>query len=392
MAATSLLWAGDRPPTEVLELKDTELINRLWETIHPDSSPTPPGEYQILLPAPPENSIPGSESDPGAYLLRNGTTEGRLERGAWEQAAEFSRKEKVVRWKDDWEEPESEYIPTVWQALNLDLERLIGWTEWPAGLHFKLGTGMSLVPSSKPQYERQMDFVWNQKLFRHFLLGAALHRTEFGGGLVRFARSSEVEELPLTSSALPDSNAPSFWTDPYWWWSLSFGVPAARYTLYLANRPLPELYWLETRSKSLIKDRKAGKVVNQWTDSSTLSREGNVGHRLDFRLASLRYRLMWDTDTYGGVIQAFELDELPAFFGEWGIGVITTRGVAATHAWIDFPDFAFSLGRPTNYPSRFRFAFLHLDIAYRSLKSFQLGLSLTARLENPILNLPGASR
>lgn len=371
---------------EILELKDPDLIARVWESLHPDSA-LPPGEYQILLPAVPEPAFPGGGqdlSDGGAFLLRNGTMEGRMDRSAWEQAAAFSRRDKVVRWKEDWDEPESEYIPTLWRSFAMDRERLVRWTGWPSGVGFKAASAMSMIPRSAPQFQRQIDFEWNQKLYRHFLAGLAVRRTEFGGGLVRTARHLQVTGIGADTAAV------DFWSEPYWWWSLSAGVPGIRYTLYLADRPVPNHFWLETRASDLIRDHKAGRVVRQWADSS-LRPEGNVGHSLDFRLGYMRYRLNWDTDAYEGAVQAVEIDELPAFFGQWGVGVITAGDVAATRVWLDFADFAFSLARPSQYPSRFRFAFLHLDLSYRNLTSFHMGVSLTVRLENPLLSYPGAS-
>lgn len=369
---------------EILELKDEALITRLWETLHGDSLPLPPGEYQLLIPLDAQLSLPGGERDAGVFLLRNGTMEGRLDRMAWEWAAAQSREQKVVRWKDDWEEPESEYIPTLWQSFRVDRERIERWTGWPSGFRFGMGSAMSMVPSANPQFERELEFEWNQKLYRHFLLGGALRRIEYGGGLLRTARSGQVTGFGA------DTVQPAFWSEPFWWWSLSAGLPGARYTLYLADRPLPDYFWLETRASALIKENKAGKVVKQWQDSS-LAPGGNVGHSLDLRLGYARYRLHWDGEAYASAVQAWELDELPVFFGHWGVGLITAAEVAATRAWLDIADFGFSLARPSQYPSRFRFAFLRLDVAYRNLRSFHLGISLNVRLENPIMNLPGAA-
>lgn len=369
---------------EILELKDEALIARIWETIHGDSI-VPPGEYQVLLPPAAELTLPGGEQDAGAYLLRDGTMEGRLDRTAWEQAAAFSRQDKVVRWKEDWEEPESEYIPTLWKAFALDQAKLLRWTEWPAGFRFSMASAVSVVPSANPQFEQQMEFAWNQKLFRHFLLGAGLRRSEYGGGLVKTFRTSQVTGVGA------DTVRPGFWTEPYWGWTLSAGVPGVRYTMHRAERPLPDWFWLETRADTLIQTKKAGKVVRQWTDTASLALDGNVAHSLALKLGYARYRLHWDGDAYATVVQAFELDELPAFFGNWGIGYVTAGGVAATRAWLDFADFGFSLARPAAWPSRFRFAFLHLDVAYRSLKNYSLGVSLAIRLENPVMNLPGAA-
>ncbi len=365
---------------EILELRDEALIARLWEILYDDSLPLP-GEYQVLIPPDPSPTPPPLQSEAWVYLLRNGTMEGRLDRMAWEKVAAFSYDQKVVRWKDDWEEPESEYIPTLWRSLDMDPDRLFGWIYWPYGFRFGMSSAMSMVPSSTPQFERRLDFEWNQKLFGHFLLGAGMRRVEYGGGLLRSAR--------LDRRPAADTTEPDFWSEPYWGWTLSAGVPGVRYSLYLADRPLPEYFWLETRAKSLIHEQRSGNVVRQWRGRS-LARDGNVGQSLDFRLGCVRYHLHWDTDVYATAIQGVELDELPAFFGHWGVGLLAAGEVAATRAWLDFADFGFSLARPTGYPSRFRLAFLRLEVAYRNLRSFQLGVALNVHMQNPIMNLPGA--
>jgi hypothetical protein len=383
-AASDLETEPDRTGrAELLELLDESLVQRLWEALHPDSL-APPGDYQVLMPRRPDGSG-GGKGD--VFLLRNGTTEGRLHREAWEEAAANSRNEKVVRWQEEWEEPGSEYIPTLWRAFRFDADRFIGWTEWPSGLRFGMGSSMSGVPAVKPQIERRIDIEWSQKLFRHFLLGAGLHRSQFGGGLVRRFEA----EKPIPFGQPVDTSGPDFWSEARWGWSLSAGLPALRYTLFLADRPLPEYFWLETRASDLIREQEMGEVVNQWTDMDQLHIDGNLAQRIEARLGHLRYRLLWDGEAYASPVHAYEIDDMPSFFGRWGAGLIASSGVAATRFWFDLGDFAFSLARPAGYPTRFHMAFLHFDLGYRSLKSYTLGVSLTVRLDNPILNLPGGA-
>jgi hypothetical protein len=232
-----------------------------------------------------------------------------------------------------------------------------------------------------------MQVEWTQKMYRHLLLGAGIHRTQFGGGLVRRFEA----EKPIPFGRPIDTAGPDFWSDAQWWWSLSVGVPALRYTLFLANRPLPEYFWLETQASTLIREQEMGEVVNQWTDEEQLHIDGNLAQKLEARLGHFRYRLLWDGEAYASAVHAYELDDMPSFFGRWGAGLLASSGVAATRFWFDVGDFAFSLARPTGYPTRFQMAFLHFDLGYRNLKSYTLGVSLTIRLDNPILNLPGGA-
>lgn len=379
---------GKAGPEELLELRDPGLIARLWDILHPDSIP-PPGDYQVLLPPYSEAGTSEAETvvddaESGAFILRNGTMEGRLDRAAWEQAAAYSRARKVVTWQEDWEEPLSEEIPFLWQAFRIDGDKLLEWTTWPSGLELGWNGSIASVKSANPQFIEQLDFTWTQKLFRHFLLGAGLHRTEYGGGLVRRDRINRL----VPDFSVVEVDTPAFWTDPWWWWSLSAGVPGAKYTLYLADRPLPAFFWMESRAAALVANREEGRVVTQWT-KERLSRPGNLAQSLELRLAHARYRVHWDADAYATAVHAFELDEMPAFIGHWGIGILTSGGVAATHAWLDLADYSFSVSRPVRYPTDFRLAFLRLSMAYRGETNFQLGISLSVRIDNPLLSFPG---
>jgi hypothetical protein len=352
----------------LVDLKDTALIAYFWESLHSDV-PRLPGEYQVLLP-------PGWESNGNVLLLRNGTQVGRLERADWQSYAAFFRQEHVGRQGGDSPAPE-DGVPLLWESLWADREKLLQWTAWPPGLQFRAASSMSAVPSVNPQFEQQYDLDWSQQLYRYFLLGAGFHRTEFGGGLSR--------RLELSSNA--DA---TFWTKPYWWWSLTAGIPVLRYELLLADRPLPQYFWLETSAASLTRTRTAGKVVKQWSDASQ-GHAGNLAHSLDLRFAHLRYHAHWDAEAYRVPIHGFFLYDLPAAFGRWGGGLVMASDILATRLWMDILDFDFSLNRPRAYPSDLRMAFLHLDMAYRHLKSFSLGASITLRLNNRILHLPGAN-
>jgi hypothetical protein len=383
-AQTSLSDGFGSGPAQILELTDSTLITRAWETLYPDSA-LPTGEYQILIPAGPELST-GRAPSATVFLLRNGTEAGHMDREAWEAlAAMASREELDGGWAEAMEGPEKQDVPILWKAIKWNPETLLEWVEWPAGFAVGVGSAVSSVRSSKPQFQRDIDFAWDQKLFGHFLLGAELHRTQYGGGLTRLGQT--VADTAFNNSPLIKSH--DFWSDANWWWGLSAGVPGLKYTLSLANLDVPRYFWLEPRAAAAIREHKSGQVVNQWKGDE-MQIDGNLSHTLDARLGVLRYRFHWDMDAYSVPVQTVAFDDLPAMFGSWGAGLVMASDILATRVWMDIPDATLRLGLPEAFPSRFRIAFLHLDFAYRNLRSFNLGISVRVKVDNPIMNRPGA--
>lgn len=373
----------------ILELTDSALIAKAWNAVYPDSA-LPSGEFQIVLPYGPDLIPDGQDPVGNAFLLRNGTEAGRMDRAVWQQLASASKRDGGEAWSASNDGANRQDVPILWKAVHWNLETLLAWAEWPAGLLVGVGSSISAVPSSKPQYERDIDFAWSQKLLKHYLLGLELHRSQYGGGLTRMALEAEAigggtTGLPFTGKA---GDIP-FWGDAYWWWAASVGVPGLRYTVALADQPLPQYYWLDPSAAAAVKARRAGRVVNQWTGSS-LEMDGNLSHTLDARLGYLRYGLHFDTDAYKFPLQNLGLDDLPALFGTWGAGLIMASDIIATKVWLDIPDLALSLPRPRNYPTDMRMAFLRLDFAYRNIRNFNVGVSVRIHLDNPIMNRPGA--
>lgn len=374
--------AYDDGPVEIRELTDTTLIRRAWETVHPDSA-LPDGEYQILIPSGPLLST-GRSPSAMVFLLHNGTEIGQMERGSWETLAAISDRQ-ADSWASAMEGPEKQDVPLLWDAIEWKPRTLLEWAEWPSGFEASVGSAVSSVQTSKPQYQRDIDFSWNQKIFSHFLLGAELHRTQYGGGLTRLG--AMVADTSFNRSPLVESH--DFWNDANWWWGVTAGVPGLSYTLSLADQPLPRYFWLEPNPNRAIRDHKNGVLVNQW-NGSAMERDGNLSHTLNARLGILRYGFHWDMDAYTVPVQTISLDEIPAVFGYWGAGLVIASDIMATRVWMDIPDIGIPIDFPSSYPSKVNIAFLHLDCAYRSLRSFTFGISVRVRIDNPIMNRPGA--
>jgi hypothetical protein len=364
----------------ILELSDTALIAHAWRALFPDSLP-PEGEYIALIPAG-EGAGEGTSPASEVFLLRNGTEVGRFDRAEWDQLVARAPT-KRHQWAAALEGPDKQEVPLLWEAGKWDLPAILDRAEWPAGFTFGVGSGVGMARSSKPQYQRNIDFGWDQKVFGHFLLGASLHRSQYGGGLTRVG-----EEVADTAGGrLAPLFSPPFWGDGYWGWAFSAGVPGLRYTLSLADQPVPKYFWLETRASNAIRTHSQGRLISQWTgDKMELS--GNLSQSVDARFGVMRYGILFDFDAYRVPVQTVGVDDLPALFGSWGAGLVIASDLLATRAWVDIPDAALTLDAPRNWPTRFRFAFLRLEFDYRNQKSFSLGLSVRLNIQNPIMALP----
>lgn len=366
----------------LLELNDTALISLAWRTLFPDSL-APDGDYAALIPPGPRLSD-GSTSSTTVFLLRNGTEFGRMDREAWDSLVAASPSGKPG-WAAALEGPEKQEVPRFWEAGAWDAGSILAKADWPSGFAFGIGSSISSVRSSKPQFQREFEFAWNQRLFSHILLGASLHRSQYGGGLTRLGD----EVADTAGGKLAPLSSPEFWGDGFWWWTASAGVPGLRYTLSLASQPLPRYFWLETHAANAIRTHSDGRLVNQWT-GRRLDREGNLSHALDARFGILRYGILFDFDAYRVPVQTVGCEDLPALFGTWGAGLVMASDLLATRVWLDIPDAALTLEAPRDWPTRVRIAFLHLEFDYRNQKSFSLGLSVRLNIHNPIMNLPGA--
>lgn len=371
--------AGER--AAILELSDTALIAGAWRALFADSSAPPPGEYVALIPSAPGASD-GRHPASTVYLLRNGTEIGRFDRENWDAIAARASAGKK-RWAAALEGPEKQEVPLAWEAGKWDGASLLEKAEWPAGFSFGIGSTFSAVRTSKPQYQRDFEFAWNQKLFTHFLLGASLHRSQYGGGLTRLGQ----DVADTAGGKLAPLSYNPFWGDGYWWWTASVGVPGLRYTLALADQPLPRYFWLEPRSSDAIRTHTQGRLVSQWTGDK-LESQGNLSQSLDARFGILRYGILFDFDAYRVPVQTVGCDDLPALFGTWGAGLVIASDLLATRAWLDIPDAALNLDVPRDWPTRVRIAFLRLEFDYRNQKNFSLGLSVRLNIQNPIMNLP----
>ncbi len=427
MAGLFVAPARAAPPgATVLELKDSVLVGMVWHALYSDSS-RPTGEFQILIPDPnpghpvdAANAVTNVNAGDSAqsqardrnlqntvpenmvFVLRNGTEIGRLGRSEWDALASRVDEDGYTAQEDGAENTE---IPFLWKSLPGNREALLALMEWPAGLELRTGASVGALRKVSLQYQRDLDILWSQKLLHHYLLGVSLHRSQFGGGLTRLgletapvpASSSLAASAPASAVPTPAATAaaskpsPDFWGDAFWWWSVSVGVPGLKYTLESANRPLPEYYWLEPDASKSIQTRKPGSVVTQWTGGN-LEKTGNFSHTLEARLGYLRYKLVWDADAYanGVLVHDVAMEDLPAVFGTWGVGFVAASGMAATRFWLDIPDLGFGFRHPRAYPSDFRLALLRIDMSYRTVRNFEVGLSVRLHIENPIMNRPGA--
>ena len=263
-----------------------------------------------------------------------------------------------------------------WEALKVPADTLLQWMQWPTGLEMGWHTSFTSLPLVQPQIERHLDFNWTQRPHRFATFELGLHRGVFAGGLRQTLYN------PLDTAANLD-----YWGKAYWWWNVAVGVPGLKWELALADSPFPEFFWLDNRAKQASQFRVNGSLIRQWKKGSTLP--GNLSQSVHAKLGVLRYSATLDFDAYRFPVQYLRLEELPAPFGEWGIGFLTGRSTVFTRLWMDLFPLSVGVPLPKSFPTSVRMAFLRFEFSFRDEQEYHISLSTCLTLDNPAFRLPG---
>jgi hypothetical protein len=172
----------------------------------------------------------------------------------------------------------------------------------------------------------------------------------------------------------------------------------------LDNRTIPEYFWLdpkagdgsyvigqenESPSSDVSDEYEDATLIRGWKQGGRIRPSTpNYSQTLQLKIGQARYSAVFDPDVYNSVIHDLMFEELPAPFGQWGLGFVFARGAAHTRLLFDL--FPVTLGIPAPRGSYFRFFFLRLEIAMRDAHSFHFGAATTLLLDSPILR-PGGN-
>jgi hypothetical protein len=358
------------------EIEDAELLADLWRLTGRDNVPEA-GRYQVLKVL--------DDTVARAYLLREGTQVGRLPDSAVAGVL------RVIRTRSGTREGRisQNLIGNFWNP-NHPLAPF----QWPTGLYTEIRHTMTVLRNSTPQIQ-QIYGGWmavRPVPWAHAEIGG--YQSRHGGGLSR-----------NLYNPMDDRSDWQFWSGHHQWGYLALGVPGVKYELALDNRNFPEFFWLDPNGGAgsyVIGREKAGSPVasdedyadgslmNGWKRGGRLTApRPNYSQTLRLKLGQIRYSAVFDPDVYNSTIHDLLFDELPAPFGQWGLGFVLAEGAAHTH--IRFDLFPVTLGIPRPQGSTFRFFFLRLDLAVRDIQTFHIGLATAIHLDSPILR-PGGNR
>jgi len=230
--------------------------------------------------------------------------------------------------------------------------------------------------------ERRLDLTWMQQPHPWVALEFGLHRSQYGGSLS--------QKLYDSANTGANNTGVPYWGQGQWWWHAAIGVPGVKWEMSLANRSIPEYFWLDPGAGDAATNRANGQLLRQWQQSKSLP--GNLSQSFRCKLGALRYTWTVDGDAYTQTIHEFGLADLPAPFGPWGFGFILAGSFVETRLGLDLFPIFLRMNSPKEYASRVGFTFLHVDLAYRDKKDFHLSLATRISLENPVMRWPGARR
>jgi hypothetical protein len=356
---------------DLYDIPEKGLPAVLWNlSEHPEGEEMEDGPYRVLF---------FSDSTPEAYLIRGGTQVGRLPDSSLSLLREKIRSGGLRRggesglWKNFWN-PADPLQPFMWET----------------GLEVQVGTSALVTPNASPQYERHYDMTIVQNPIPWVFTELGGHLTSYGGGLRRNLYN------PLDNASGYD-----YWSPATPWWHAAIGVPGIKWEVALANRPFPELYWLEPNAgqASYLAGRnhvgapvdpseveadslRRGRLMREWSEDGNPVPSGrNLSNTLHLKAGNLRYSAYIDPDVYRSVIHRAYFGDLQGPMGTWGFGFFLANGVGQPFVNLDFAPWGFSFGEPDE-GSYLRFSLLHLEFAYRDNERFHVGIATRILLDS----------
>jgi hypothetical protein len=131
--------------------------------------------------------------------------------------------------------------------------------------------------------------------------------------------------------------------------------------------------------------------MREWSqDGNPNQARRNLYQAMHAKVGNLRYSAYFDPDVYRSVIQRFLFEDLSAPFGRWGFGVVMADGAASTLYRLELLPVEETFGG-TPSDTRLRMYYLRLEIAYRDVQTFHVGVSTTIHLDSRALR-PGDKR
>jgi hypothetical protein len=167
----------------------------------------------------------------------------------------------------------------------------------------------------------------------------------------------------------------------------------------LANRPLPDLYWLEPNAGAASyaagmnragtpqppdTSGKAprGKLMREWRwDGDPQPSGRNFSQALHLKAGDLQYSAYFDPDVYRSVVHRAYFEGLPAPMGTWGFGFYFADGIGQSIFGYDFARKRVGIGDPAD-GNILESSFLHLELAYRDHSRYRLAVSTHIRLDS----------
>jgi hypothetical protein len=366
---------GRRLKFEFYEIEDSELLADLWRMSGGDSLPEE-GRYQVLKVR--------DDTVSRAYLLREGTQVGRIPDSL------VSGLRRAIRTRSGMQEGRlsQNLFGNFWNPVHP-----LAPFQWPTGLSLEFRNSGTVMQYMSPELAQTYGGWFAVRPFPWAHVEAGYSRTRYAGGLNR--------NLYNPNDDRPDWR---FWGYRQAWGYVALGVPGIKYELALDNRNLPEYFWLDPNAGSgayllgrEISGNPAGPsdefqdatVIRGWKRGGrTQPQTPNYSQTLRLKIGQVRYAAVFDPDVYNSVIHDVMFEELPAPFGELGLGFVFAEGAAHTRMRFDL--FPVKLGIPVPKGSSLRLFFLRFEIAVRDTKTFHIGLASTLHLDSPILR-PGGT-
>ncbi len=243
---------------------------------------------------------------------------------------------------------------------------------WQPGLDFSVGTSANAIPGMAPEFERRFDVNWLQAVHPQVWVGVGSHWGHYGGGLTRYYRGRDFDEN-------------QDWWSNHWWWSATVAVPALRYRIQYAQRPHPELFWLQPPPKPRPTPSPDDFVRIVYITGEP---QAAFGHAFFLRTGMLGYSFYNEQRADYKPVHQVEIRQLPLGQGSWAMGLFLASGRWVPFLRAELLPLGMSVPFPGEDNVNLKGTTLRVDFHYLSRGQLHAGLSLSMALDHPWLHKP----
>ncbi len=155
-------------------------------------------------------------------------------------------------------------------------------------------------------------------------------------------------------------------------WSWTVGLPFIRYEMKQAGYIIPDYFWLEDNINNVLHSSHHGSFLKSMDWRWDSKHKDNMSHAIYIKAGYFHLDFFFDGDVYHKSVTRMSFEQLPSFFGTWGISLTKAPDVWIPGGWLQTPQLNTPLFRFSDYEIPIAFSPVRFSFNYWSLRRYQV--------------------